>query len=96
MYGKVHVLRGQTVLACCDRELVGRRIMGGRYDVRINSDFYGEEAIGREGLAKLLGEADSINLMGKRAVGVALEEGFIKESDIIRIKGIPHILIFRV
>ncbi|HIH08293.1 MAG TPA: DUF424 family protein [Candidatus Diapherotrites archaeon] len=43
----------------------------------------------------MLQEADNINLLGTKAVGVALKQGLIKEGDIIRIGMVPHVQIYK-
>ena len=85
-----------VVLACCDMELLGKNLVDSRHDVTIDESFYGRQKVTGKELAELLKEADSINLFGKKAVGVALKRGFLRQEDIIRILGIEHAIIMKV
>jgi hypothetical protein len=85
-----------TVLACADEEVLGKTLEEGRISFKVSERFYKERKVSRQELKKLLRQADNINLVGEKAVGVALEEGYIKEADVIRVKGVPHAQIFKV
>lgn len=47
-------------------------------------------------LGEIMKEADSINLFGKKATGVAVKKGFLTEKNIIRVCGIEHAVILKV
>ena len=96
LYFKKHETENNIVLACCDKELIGKNLVEGNYDVTIEESFYKGKLIEEEKLAELLSEANSINLFGKKAVGVALKQGFLREEDIIKIQGIEHAIILKV
>jgi len=95
MYCKTYSVQQGIILAACDKELLGMNLIDGPYDVVIGQNFYRGEIVKEEELAKLLIDAQSINLFGKKAVGVALREGFLTEKDIITIAGIEHAVIFK-
>jgi hypothetical protein len=46
-------------------------------------------------LKQLMEEADSVNLVGKKTVSIALKNNWIKKEDIITIDNIPHAQIFK-
>ena len=95
MYAKLHQMQNSTVLACCEKELVGKTLEDEKLRFEIKASFYRGELVDERKLAELLARADNINLLGEKPVKVALERGFIKETDIIKVKGIPHINIFK-
>ena len=88
-------MNGHTVLACCDRELIGRVLEQGELTVEIRASFYKQDEIDAGLLKELIAQADSANLFGKRSVAVAVKEGFIKQSNIIMIGGVPHAQIYK-
>ncbi len=96
IYSKLHIIGRQSVFACCDRELAGKTLKQGEIAFKIDKNFYGNEKISAKGLAEALRENANINLVGNKAVGIALKEGIISEKDIIKICGIPHVQIFRI
>ncbi len=96
LFCNVYNARENVVVACCDRELLGKNLKEGNYDVTIEESFYKGTLTDEKKLAELLKEANSINLFGKKSVGVALKQGFLSERDIIRIAGVPHAIILKV
>jgi hypothetical protein len=96
MYFKLHKAENKTVFACCDKELIGKEILHGGITLKIDSSFYGKEKISEKKFLELINEADSANLLGEKAVKLALKNRLVSEKDVIRIKNIPHIQIFKV
>jgi len=95
LYCKTHSVENNSVLACCDKEVLGKNLKEGNYDVHIEEDFYKGEEINEEKLAELLKESKNINLFGEKSVGVALKQGLLSEKDVIKIDGIEHAIIMR-
>ena len=98
MYLKVSEKEGKKIVAACDTELLGQVFEEGDavLDLKTYGPFYrGEEATAEE-VAGALSYCDSANLVGKEAVGVALEKGLANEEDVKYIKNIPHLQLYRV
>ncbi len=83
------------MLAACDRELIGKKLDNGNFEVLIDPAFYKGELVDEIALGELLAEAFSINLFGKKAVDVAIKHGFLTEKGIIRIAGVEHAIILK-
>ena len=99
MYLKLHKEMGQVVLAVCDADILGRVIRGEKItiDLSRHQGFYkGKKASGKSEIASLLKEADSANLIGKKCVQIALDEGLASEAQILDIGGVPHVQIYKV
>lgn len=62
----------------------------------IKEKFYREFELSEERLAELLKNAGNANLVGKKAVNVAIKHGFISNSSVKFVQGIPHVQIFRI
>lgn len=95
MYAKIHSQGTRSVLAACDKELLGKTLKQGKIHFTVSESFYGGELIERKKLLELLEEHENINLVGEKCVNAALEKGLINEGSIIRIKGVPHAQIFK-
>jgi uncharacterized protein len=95
MFMKVHCSPGAgDVVAVCDRELLNTTISHGELSVRISEAFYGTTPANDEEVRTALKKAGNINLMGKRAVGIAVEMGLITRSGCIMIGEIPHAQVY--
>ena len=88
-------MRGFVVLACCDEELLGKKIESNEFSVEIRESFYKERTVNVEEMKELMREASSINLFGEKCIEAAIEEGFINRSSIIMIGKVPHAQIYR-
>ena len=96
IYCKITQSDSFTVLACADDDLIGKTLEEGKICFKVSERFYKDKKVSKTELKALLKEANNINLVGEETVGLALEEGYLNEADIIRIKGVPHAQIFKV
>jgi len=92
IYVKVH----EDVVAMADADLIGKELEEGEKCLTVSERFYKGEEKSKEQVIGILKEAGNINLIGKEVIGIALEEGFIKEKDVIVIQGVPHAQIYSV
>jgi hypothetical protein len=86
-----------VVLAAADEELIGKKYSGGGrvLDLEKFSSFYGEELIDEKSLESHLATCSSANLVGKRAVGVAIRLGLATKSQAVKIGSVLHLQIYR-
>jgi len=98
MYLKVHENPQGRVVAVCDKELIGKILDDGKTHMDLDKyrNFYIGEKIGENELKEKLGDFNSANLVGKKAVGVAISIGVAGEEDILYIKKVPYIQIYRI
>ncbi len=98
MYLKIHENNGQRIIAACDKELIGTLLEEGKYsiDLKKYSSFYKGKLVTEAELSKALNSFTSVNLVGKKTVGVALSKKLVSEEQIIIIKNLPFIQIYRV
>lgn len=91
MIVKIHKKDGRTVVAVCDDNLIGQKIEDGDLQLDLSSDFYKGTSYSDKVLVRdIMRNADILNVVGKVAVALAVEEGLIDKTHIITIKGIPH------
>jgi hypothetical protein len=97
MFLKIHHSPGMDdVVAVCDRELINTTISHDRITVTITESFYGNREASEEEVRSVLKKAGNINLIGKRAVNVAVDLGLVSEAGCIMIGDIPHAQIYRI
>ena len=78
----------------CDAGLIGKSLEDGKLGLNITERFYKGEIKSPSEVIDILTGCDNANLVGKEVVGIALKEGFIKESDVVKIAGVPHAQIY--
>ncbi|MEM3085713.1 MAG: DUF424 family protein [Halobacteria archaeon] len=96
MCAKIYRQEGHVVVAACDRELLGRTLREGNVRLEVSEAFYEGESVTREELRAALAGATTANLVGEEAVACAREGGFVEESGVVWIEGVPHAQFFRV
>ena len=95
MFLKIHRSRDASdVVAVCDRELLNCTLRHGEVAITISPSFYGDTAVTEEEVRQALKRAGNINLMGERAVAIAIDMGLLTRDSCIMIGTVPHALIF--
>ncbi|MDP7115879.1 MAG: DUF424 family protein [Candidatus Woesearchaeota archaeon] len=91
MLVKIHKKpQGKTVVAICDKSLIGKTLEEGNMELNLDSDFYkGENAAG-DMIADMMRNADVVNLVGQKSIALALKEGILEKEEIKKVQGIPH------
>jgi len=96
MHLKIHRSPGMgDVVAVCDRELINTTLRHGDLAVTITEAFYGTSPVTELEIREALEAADNINLMGERAVSLAISLGLITKSGCIMIGDVPHAQIYQ-
>ncbi len=97
IFYKIHRAAGEgSLLAASDKEVIGKTLKQDPIHFVVSERFYKGEEISSEQLKEKMREHTSINLVGEKAVSAAIEEGLADEKQIIKIKGVKHLQIFKV
>jgi uncharacterized protein len=97
MFLKIHHLPGSAdVVAVCDRELLNTIISHEKFTINVHDSFYGTTPASEDEVRSALEKAGNINIIGERAVNVAISLGLITCADCIMIGNVPHVQIYQV
>jgi uncharacterized protein len=78
------------VVAACDEELLGQKLVDGKLRLHVNPDFYDGIAGDEETLEAYLRTSTIANLVGRRTVDVAIKLGYVQPQNVLLIGGVPH------
>ena len=78
----------------CDAELIGKTFEDKKIVLSVSERFYSGEVKPEAEVRKILCNAESANLVGKRVVTIAVKEGYIKKEDVLLIAGVPHAQVY--
>jgi len=82
---------GKTVLlAICDVELLGKTLRDGKITFEIREDFYKGLMVSVEEAIELVKQSTVVNMVGRRIVEKAIEEGLVHPEAVLKISGVPH------
>ncbi len=90
MYMNIYKTEKDTVIAVCDKEIIGNIFREGDLVLRLDESFYKGSEVTKEEVMEALKHATIANISGEKAIACALECGCIKKENILYIDGIPH------
>jgi hypothetical protein len=80
------------LVTVCDADVVGETFENGSVSLTVEPDFYAEGAreATPEAVADSLARAMTANIVGARAVEIAVEHGFVDEGNVLDLDGTRH------
>ena len=96
MFVKIH-RSYRKVVAICDSELVGKKFEEGKMQLDVRENFFKGEKFDKEKVVEIMkserADDSTFNIVGKKAVKLALENGIIGNGNIGKVEGIPFALV---
>ena len=96
MYLKIHKSGDTTIIALCDRELIGKTLKEGNITVTITEEFYKGEIVSEKKAIEIISEASNINIFGQKAVSCAVKCGVVDKDHVRIINEVAHAQVFRI
>ena len=84
-----------TMVACCDKDLMGKTFREGRLKLSLDSKFYGDSLLGLAEALVLMETAESLNLVGRDIIDAAIGKGLVHPDAVISIDGVPHVQVMK-
>jgi hypothetical protein len=78
------------LVAVCDADVIGETFENGEVSLTVEEDFYGGSEAGEQAVVDSLARCSVANLVGTRAVGLAIEHGFVDEANVLDLDGTRH------
>lgn len=83
------------LVAICDSDVLGERFEDGKVSLTVTEEFYGGEEVDAEQVIESLTRADVANIVGTRAVELAIREGFVDEGHVLDVGETRHAQVLR-
>lgn len=96
IYMKIHAAGNQTILAACDRALLGKTLTRGDLQFKISEYFYGGNLVNEKTFLMMMGQVTSANVVGNHSVGLLIESGMVEEESVIKIENVMHIQVYHI
>ncbi|MBU0762430.1 MAG: DUF424 family protein [Candidatus Altiarchaeota archaeon] len=87
---KLHTKDGETLLACCDITLLGKKLEDEDLSLHISETFFGGEIVDEKKLIDLMTQSTMANIFGDNVVDVLASAGYISESSVANVCGVKH------
>jgi hypothetical protein len=78
------------LVAVCDEDVLGETFESDPVSLTVTEDFYGGETVSESAVLDSFERATTANIVGSRAVSLAIEEGFVDGNNVLDIDGTPH------
>lgn len=91
---KTYSTKQGKMVAACDVELLGRSFKEGKKRLKINEEFYKGNEVTYGKVKEEVEAAQIANLVGNALISKLVEEGYLAESEVKRVNGVPHSQIF--
>lgn len=85
------------MVSVCDSEIVGETFENGDVSLTVEREFYADDAdtVDEESVIAALSRASIANIVGTRAVTVAIENDIIDEGTVLDLDGTRHAQLLR-
>ena len=90
IYVRLHQAADDIILAACDEEVLGKTFTGDGVKITVSERFYSGELVSEETFIQRMGSVTIMNLVGERAIALAMEQGHVSEDGILDIGGVKH------
>ncbi len=90
-YFKVHNHPSEMIIAICDEEVMGQTFRGEKAKISVTEGFYGGDLVEEEFVRINIGSFTILNIVGNRAVDLAIREGIVSEDSVMVIGGVKHV-----
>lgn len=90
---KIHKDQNHSLIAACDKNLIGKTYHEGKLRLEVKEEFYGDNLYSVEEAVNLLNDAKEANLVGEKIIKATIEKKLIDSRAVIYIAGIPHVQI---
>jgi len=94
IYLKINRTELSEIIAVCDEELIGKSFSENNLKLDVTERFYKGKLMNEEEIIEKLKNARNINIVGKNSINLAIKHRIIDKDSVIKIKNIPHAVIF--
>jgi uncharacterized protein len=78
------------LVAVCDADVLGERFEGDDVTLEVTEKFYGGDIADEATVVDSLARATVANIVGTRAVDLAIEKGFVDEANVLEVGDTKH------
>lgn len=90
VYMRVVEARGEKIVAICDKDLLGVKLVEKNIVLNVDPHFYQGELVPLSYAIREAKTATILNIIGENIVNAAIREGLIHPQAVIRVAGVPH------
>jgi hypothetical protein len=78
------------LVSVCDADVIGESFDNGDVSLTVDADFYDGDTVDDEAALASLARCSVANIVGTKAVDLAIENGFVDEENVLDFDGTRH------
>lgn len=78
------------LVSVCDPDILGETFENGEVSLTVDEDFYDGEEVDAETVLESFERAAVANIVGRDAVDLAIENGYVAETNVLEVDGTAH------
>ncbi len=90
MYMKKYNTENQTIVAVCDKSIIGKKFKEGDLVLKLEESFYKGDEVCENEVKEALSDATIANIAGEKSIACAVDCECVDPDSVIFIEGIPH------
>ena len=83
------------LVSVCDSDVLGETFEEGELSLTVSEEFYGGEEVDADAAVASLSRATVANIVGTRAVELAIEAGVVDEANVLEVDSTLHAQVLR-
>lgn len=83
------------LVAVCDEDVLGKTFEEDDISLTVTEEFYGGDKADERAVVESLAQAAVANIVGTRAVELAIEEGFVDQANVLEVGTTLHAQLLR-
>jgi hypothetical protein len=83
------------LVSVCDPDILGETFQGEEVSLTVEEEFYGGEEVDESAVVESLTRATVANIVGTEAVSLAIEHGFVEETNVLDVGTTRHAQLLR-
>jgi hypothetical protein len=95
-YMKLRKIGNTVLLAICDTDIVGKTLCEGKIVFHVKEEFYKGSKVTIEEAVGMIQNSTIVNMVGRKVVKKAIEEGYVHPDAVLNIEGVPHAQIVKI
>ncbi len=84
------------LIAICDKDIIGKKFSEKGFELHVSENFYKGEEKSEAEVLRIMKEGKNINIVGKKAVSLAVKNGIVHKDSVRKIKGVPFAIVISV
>ena len=83
------------LVSVCDSDVLGETFEEGEFSLTVSEEFYGGEEVDADAVVASLSRATVANIVGTRAVELAIDAGVVDEANVLEVDSTLHAQVLR-